>query len=135
MTALDANGKQVIKTEYDYANQGTTNNIWYNHVNLLLKMAWQKSPIPRKKCCNQIKNAVPNNKHKRMSTVMILTDVRNTWKIWQKKLILAKGQLIPNKKLNKLGDLKYAKKQKQRKELLMLGYIQKFIVLVLYVEK
>ena len=132
VATLDANGKQVIKTEYDYVNPGTTNNIVVqssgefgaagggsismDQAESVFYTARGKSAVNKAR-----RDAVPNNAN-------ILTDVYGNDIGRSKKYMenmakeidsgTAKGQLkLGNKKLNKFDELKYAKDAQNKLEM------------------
>jgi hypothetical protein len=132
VATLDANGKQVIKTEYDYVNPGTTNNIVVqssgefgaagggsismDQAESVFYTARGKSAVNKAR-----RDAVPNNAN-------ILTDVYDNDIDRSKKYMenmakeidssTAKGQLkLGNKKLNKNAELKYAKDAQNKLEM------------------
>jgi hypothetical protein len=132
VATLDKNGKQVIKTEYDYVNPGTTNNIVVassgefgaagggsismDQAESVFYTARGKSAVNKAR-----RNAVPNNAN-------ILTDVYGN-DIDRSKQYMSNmaEQLDPtktsgdiklgNKKLNKSAELKYAKDAQNKLEM------------------
>ena len=132
VATLDSNGKQVIKTEYDYVNPGISNNIVVQSSgefgaagggSMSLTEAENVIYTARgKNALNKVRrDAVPNNSN-------IITEVYDQNIDMSKKYMsnmakqldssTAKGELkLGNKKLNKSDELKYAKDAQNKLEI------------------
>ena len=132
VATLDSNGKQIIKTEYDYVNPGTTNNIVVASSGEFgaagggsISMDQAESVFYTAKGKNAVnkarRNAVPNNAN-------ILTDVYggNIDSAKQYMANMAKeidpgvtsGTLkLGNKSMSKLNELKYTKDAQNKLEM------------------
>ena len=132
VATLDSNGKQIIKTEYDYVNPGTTNNIVVASSGEFgaagggsISMDQAESVFYTAKGKNAVnkarRNAVPNNAN-------ILTDVYggNIDSAKQYMANMAKeidpgvtsGTLkLGNKSMSKVNELKYAKDAQNKLEM------------------